>query len=1181
MQQNYLFIRRIAMALCLVLSSFLAQSQSIVISEVYANPPGTDGAQEFVELLITKPVDFSVTPHCVVFNNNGTANANGWIAGGSLTYGFNITTGSYNAGDVAYVGGSLMAVSGPILRSINNVNTAGDGFGNPNSSGILGNGGGNADGVAVFNVPISSLTSSTVPVDAVFFGTGIGSAVVSGGSAGYQLPVNDLYPGGKLQSNSFFGPDPGSGIYIKASGTFDPNTNTWVAGRTFTTTTTYSATTDLVLSANLPPANVQISGTHQTAAENAGIATYMVNVTNANTNPSSVQVEAVFGTATAGADYNFPVFTLNIPAGGNGSYPINVPIMNDSDPETSEYVFFRLINPVNANITGVNQYTLYIQDNDMQAPVASNALSLNVLTSYSNGPVGSNSAEISAYDPTTKYLYIANSIGGKMDIVNLANPSAPTPVATISMAPYGGINSVDVRNGLVACSIEDFTPQAPGKVVFFDANGNFLNQVIVGSMPDMVVFNHAGTKVLTANEGEPNSAYTVDPEGSVSVIDISAGVMSATVTNIGFTQFNGQEIMLRVQGIRIFGPNATAAQDFEPEYITISDDDATAWVSLQENNALAKIDLINNMVLELQSLGFKDHSLMNNALDASDQTNAINIANWPVKGIYMPDAIAWFSQGGTEYIITANEGDARAYMGYNEEVRVSNLNLDPAAFPDASFLQRNTALGRMTATNSMGDTNNDGDYDEIYVYGARSFSIRHAQTGALVYDSGADLEKITAADPVFSAMFNASNTAGAIAPKNRSDDKGPEPEGVAMATINGTQYAFVSMERIGGVMAFDVTNPAAPQFVTYANNRNFATNGPDRGAEGIIFIPAAQAPLGQDLIILSNETSSTLTIFTVCQGGEALQTWYRDTDGDGFGVAGQTTLACTQPTGYVAITGDCNDNNSNIRPGATELCNGVDDNCNGLIDDNVIFNGNVNLTTQAQVNAWLSCYSIINGNLVISGAGINNLAPLLNLVQVTGSVSIQYTSVTSMNGLNNLTAIGQNLIIGYNQQLTTLAGLNNLANAGLNLLVIFNTKLSNCCAIQDLANEVNGKNVGGLINILGNKTGCENIPAINIACNSPIMIPAGGSNFATDIPEVQGIYLFPNPASNEVNVVVRNSFTTGSIRLLDLQGRVLNQQELEGSSLTYQINLDRLNTGTYFVLTMLDGETFSEKLSVK
>jgi hypothetical protein len=206
----------------------------LLISEVLPNPGGTDSPFEFVELRATRTINFAATPYSLVVNNNGTANANGWIAGGGLTYGFNITTGTVNAGDVVYVGGSSMIATGPKLRTINTGTTAGDSFGNAAAGGVFGNGGTNADGIAVFNVAIGSVTSSTVPIDAVFYGTGIGNAVVSGGAAGYQLPVNDIYGGGKLQSNSFFAGDPAGDQVIIATGAFSLETCSFSTARTWT-----------------------------------------------------------------------------------------------------------------------------------------------------------------------------------------------------------------------------------------------------------------------------------------------------------------------------------------------------------------------------------------------------------------------------------------------------------------------------------------------------------------------------------------------------------------------------------------------------------------------------------------------------------------------------------------------------------------------------------------------------------------------------------------------------------------------------------------------------------------------------------------------------------------------------------------------------------------------------------
>jgi hypothetical protein len=234
-------VMKTAIPLALAVSLLFAASgrAQLLISEYLANPSGTDSPFEFVELIAAEDIDFSLTPYSIVFGDNGTATANGWVAGGDLTYGFSITAGTVARGDVFYVGGSSMTPTGPKLRVINTGTTPGDRFGNPRS-GVLGNGGANADGIAVFNVGIDSLTPATAPVDAVFFGTGVGSAAVSGGAEGYELPVNDLYSGGKLQPNSFVGPDPGGGSYTFLSGTFDYSTGTWVNQRTFTVTPTLS-----------------------------------------------------------------------------------------------------------------------------------------------------------------------------------------------------------------------------------------------------------------------------------------------------------------------------------------------------------------------------------------------------------------------------------------------------------------------------------------------------------------------------------------------------------------------------------------------------------------------------------------------------------------------------------------------------------------------------------------------------------------------------------------------------------------------------------------------------------------------------------------------------------------------------------------------------------------------------
>jgi hypothetical protein len=606
-----------------------------------------------------------------------------------------------------------------------------------------------------------------------------------------------------------------------------------------------------------------------TTGEAAGTAKVWLKVTTAGNTTGSIDLSISNWSNASATDYT--VASVTIPVTDtlvvNDTIAFTINLNDDILAESDEYLICKLANGVNASFSATAQHTLYIRDNDRMAPTATNQLSLNLLGSFNNGAFATNSAEISAYDSTSKRIFIANSIGSKLDIVNFANPAAPSLISSIDITPYGAINSVAVRNGLVALAIENMpNRQDPGKVVFMNSAGTFISQVDVGVQPDMITFNHAGDKVYTANEGEPSDDYTNDPDGSVSIIDISggaAGITAANVSHITFTSFNGQETVLRGQGIRIYGVAGIASKDFEPEYITISDDDSKAWVTLQENNAMAELNLTTNTVTQLIPLGTKNHNTVTNGMDASNQTSAVNLSNFPVKGMYLPDAISHYTMGGNVYLITANEGDTRAWTGLNEEARIGSGGyvLDPVLFPNAAELKNNSVLGRLNASNKLGDIDNDGDFDEIYTFGSRSFSIWNATTASLTYDSGDDFERITSTTPGFSSMFNASNGAG-ITVKDRSDDKGPEPEGVATGVINGKTYAFIALERIGGVMVYDITNPAMPVYVTYMNNR-----GPDRGSEGIIFIPAAESPNGKNLVILSNETSSTLSIYEIeaCQ----------------------------------------------------------------------------------------------------------------------------------------------------------------------------------------------------------------------------------------------------------------------------------------------------------------------------
>ncbi len=926
------------------------------------------------------------------------------------------------------------------------------------------------------------------------------------------------------------------------------------------------------------------------------------------------------------------------------------------------------------------------------------SISIQPIGTVSAGTYDASAAEISAYDPATKRLFVVNAELAQIDVISIADPTKPTIIDTINVQSYGAVaNSVAVRDGILAVAIESAEKTEPGTVAFFDRTLKAVAAVQVGALPDMLTFSPDGRYVVVANEGEPNSQYTIDPEGSVSIIDLSRGVKKLKQSDVRTADFRAfDKESLLAKGIRIFGPNATAAQDLEPEYITVSHDSKTAYVTLQENNAIAVVDLATAKVKQILPLGSKDHSaiatsttlynfkaadlpalgtignetialggfsglhfegidpktgrykfiantdrgpnaeptgvyrpfllpgftpeivrfeldrksgklsltqriplqsapgvpltglpntaiaggngntayndevpvdllgnvlpldtlggdlegivtdadssfwsvdeyrpaiyhfskegvlidryvpkgtaaaagqpagtfgkevlpavlaqrrqnrgfealaidggkiyafvqsplrnpvtlsngalnamrnirivefdpaklttrqyiyVMDNAdlgggtntradkigdavsfgngeflvverdddkissdapeliekkvyrfnlagatditgkegpigttgktvdqltiaelvangirpvekilhvdlnaagynqvekveglalldpwtiavvndndfgvanitvnpdgtfvrnyvpepvqlgiidvrlngIDASDRDSKINIRQWPVKGLFMPDAIASVKAGPKEYLITANEGDAREYIyedengeeveAYVEAVRAGNSGvvLDPVRFPNAAVLKNISNLGRLNITSASG-RNASGVYEELYSFGTRSFSV-WSTDGKLVFDSGNDLEWITAQMP--NTVFNASNTNNDF--DNRSDDKGPEPEGVVIGKAYGRTYAFIGLERVGGVMVYDVTDPTAPEFVQYANFRDF-TQDPetaaagDLGPEGLLFIAPEDSPNGKPLLVVSNEISGTTTVYEI------------------------------------------------------------------------------------------------------------------------------------------------------------------------------------------------------------------------------------------------------------------------------------------------------------------------------
>ena len=570
-------------------------------------------------------------------------------------------------------------------------------------------------------------------------------------------------------------------------------------------------------------------------------------------------------------------------------------------------------------------------------------LSLTRAGGYATGVFDEGAAEITAFDSASVRAFVVNAKAGTVDVLNLVDPTKPTKVGEIKAAAVlegGEINSVAVSNGLVAAAIQAPVKTNPGVLALYRASDlALLSTVAIGAVPDNVTFSPDGKTVLVANEAEPSDDYQVDPEGTVSVVNV-ADPAKPVAKLASFTAYNGQEAALRAKGVRIYGPSATVARDLEPEYIAVTSDSKTAFVTLQENNAIAKIDIASASVTDIIALGYKDFGKAGNEIDASDKDKKINIQAWPgVVGAYLPDTIHAYAANGKTYLVTANEGDARAWgeydgaywagdgaKGFVEEFRVKYLVdkkgwsgragddlppqlaaiakgglLNPEVFAycgaiagDPGKCRDDANLGRLNITwtqgyrtdaqgtpvmfNAEGVADPAGDrlmYDKLHAYGARSFTIWSDQ-GQLVWDSGAEIEKFLASDDcklgpsrtiACKDFFNQGHDEG-DAFDSRSDAKGPEPEGLALGQIGAKTFAFIGLERMGGVLVYDITNPAAPKRVDYLNTRtdwmldpaeNLTKVG-DLGPEGLHFIAAKDSPNGKPLLLVGNEVSGSTAV---------------------------------------------------------------------------------------------------------------------------------------------------------------------------------------------------------------------------------------------------------------------------------------------------------------------------------
>ena len=588
--------------------------------------------------------------------------------------------------------------------------------------------------------------------------------------------------------------------------------------------------------------------------------------------------------------------------------PANWALLSDSE----------LGNFLTAGSSGLRSETLARKHLASQLALVSTDPKISLVGRYTSGgtiPSPSLVAEIVAYHSNSKSLFITVDTSSEpssfkridlsgLSTTALANPTTSTNltvsqrfnVATDvndSTFTAGGVQSLDVSNDLLAIAVQATPKTSPGVIAFYSLSSSgaptFLKKVTVGSLPDGVAFSPDGKTLVVANEGELSVNFMtddIDPDGSISIVNIANGVPADTATTLGFADFNvvgGSRRSELPSTVRIGRPGATVAQDIEPEYVTISADSKTAYVTLQENNAVAVVDLATSKITKIFALGFKDYSskykIAPSDRYAGTSKQAYENPEAPptlknynnLFGIYMPDGIASYTVAGKTYFITANEGDDRDdFLEPDETARFKDIvaDLDSTAFPTSlvNTIKTEQELGRLTliskdANGKFGDINGDGKYDRVYALGARSFSVWSAETGEQVYDSGEDVERITYANFGDDATEKTTLLKGAQV-LGRLDNKGPEPESVVVGQVGSEAYAFIALERASSILMYNITEPTKPKFVQLIRNTKTLSDG-DISPEGMKFIPASQSPTGVALLAVGHEVTGSVAIYQI------------------------------------------------------------------------------------------------------------------------------------------------------------------------------------------------------------------------------------------------------------------------------------------------------------------------------
>jgi hypothetical protein len=526
-----------------------------------------------------------------------------------------------------------------------------------------------------------------------------------------------------------------------------------------------------------------------------------------------------------------------------------------------------------------------------QLPALANEATLKIteIASITSGD-GEGSSEIATFHAGSKRIFATNGVKNAIDIYDISDVANPKKVGSVALSSYGNdVTSVaagkDVVVAVVNVSDKFSATGVPtttnGKIVVFDTNGKVLSSPdVLGVLPDSVTFAPNGTTALVAIEAQPVCAKddpataakedtdyskASDPVGGVTVVDLS-NPASPVLRFAGFDQFSVTE--MRAKGIAVSSVVNNVSKDFEPEFVTAVDNNY-AYVTIQEANAIGKLN-IGSATFESISRAFES-KVSRVARDTSDRDAGAGPRTYAnVVGASQPDAIAGFTVGAGQYFVTANEGDAREYTCLNDDLRGSALKVDARRFPDWKTLSGSAALGRAKVNPTMGDMDGDGDIDTIHLRGSNSMTMY--RNGIAIWDSAELLDQIQ------TQAFGVTNINGShslssdkstmnYVGQDRSDDKGAEPEGVAVGMVGDRRIAILGLERMTALAIFDITQPRNPVFQEWLQMLpTKATPAKDVkhwSPEGIVFVPADKSPSGKALIITSYELSGSLSIHQI------------------------------------------------------------------------------------------------------------------------------------------------------------------------------------------------------------------------------------------------------------------------------------------------------------------------------